>query len=136
MYSIYLYRNRKMKLVEIVLRRGRRRCGRKMEGMSLTKVHCKHIWKSHNEMPLYNWYVLTKNVKIMTDQYSFVLIQHMKELLLKYQVYVGIVWVDYSFIHSHRKPTWVHLESKIMWHKIKYLEHNLKQQITIFSARI
>jgi hypothetical protein len=51
MYFIYLYGIRKMKVVEIVLRREGGGWGRIMEGVNVTKVHCKHIWKCHNEIP-------------------------------------------------------------------------------------
>jgi hypothetical protein len=51
-YFIYLFENRTMKCVEIVLRRVEGGIGRRMEGV--IKVHCKHIWKCHNETTLYN----------------------------------------------------------------------------------
>jgi hypothetical protein len=31
-----------------------------MEGMSLTQVHYKHMWKYHSEFPLYDEYMLYK----------------------------------------------------------------------------
>jgi hypothetical protein len=48
-----VFENRTIKPVEIVLRWGDGRGGSMMEG-NLIKVHCKHIWKCHNETPLYN----------------------------------------------------------------------------------
>jgi hypothetical protein len=42
MYFTYLYENRIMKLVEIILTRGGKR-RRTMEEMNLPKVHCKDI---------------------------------------------------------------------------------------------
>jgi hypothetical protein len=44
-------KNRTMKPVKVLLRRWGGRFGRMMESMNLTKVHCKHIWKCHNEAP-------------------------------------------------------------------------------------
>jgi hypothetical protein len=38
----YVYESRAMKPVECFKKDGRR---------NLTKVHCKHIWKCHNETP-------------------------------------------------------------------------------------
>jgi hypothetical protein len=44
MYFAFIYENRKMKPVEIILRRGEGRGGRTTEGgVNLMKVHCKHI---------------------------------------------------------------------------------------------
>jgi hypothetical protein len=37
-----------------------RRGMRENDGVSLTKVHCKHIWKCHNEILLYSEYMLIK----------------------------------------------------------------------------
>jgi hypothetical protein len=46
---IYLYENKTVKPIEIVLRRGREGWGGMMKGMNLHKVCCKHIWKCDNE---------------------------------------------------------------------------------------
>jgi hypothetical protein len=44
MYFVYVSENRIIKPVEIILRRGRDGAeGRTKEGVSLNKVHCKHI---------------------------------------------------------------------------------------------
>jgi hypothetical protein len=43
--------NRRMKPVEIVLRRGKGEERRMMEGVNLTKTYCKHIHKHHNIYP-------------------------------------------------------------------------------------
>jgi hypothetical protein len=48
MYFVYLYKNKTMKPVKIVLRRVRAG-GRMMEWMNLIKTYCKHICKCHNE---------------------------------------------------------------------------------------
>jgi hypothetical protein len=50
----YTHKKKKKKCVEIVLRRGERGRGRMMEGLTLIKVHCKHICKCHNETSPYN----------------------------------------------------------------------------------
>jgi hypothetical protein len=50
MYIVFIYENRRMKLVEIVLRRGEEGGGRQMEGVNL-KIHCKYRWKCHNVSP-------------------------------------------------------------------------------------
>jgi hypothetical protein len=60
MYFVYVYENRIMKLVEVVLRRGRRGRRENDEGMNLIEIHYKHICKRHNETPLYNYYMLIK----------------------------------------------------------------------------
>jgi hypothetical protein len=49
-----------MKPVEIVLRGGVKDND---SGGEFTKVHCNHIWKYHNETPLYNKYMLIKCLK-------------------------------------------------------------------------
>jgi hypothetical protein len=48
MCFVSIYENRKVKPVEIVQEGGRRRRGRRMEGVTPTKIHCKHICKYHN----------------------------------------------------------------------------------------
>jgi hypothetical protein len=50
-YFVYLYENRIMKPVEIILRRRPGGRGRFMEGMKVTKVHCEQICKCHDETP-------------------------------------------------------------------------------------
>jgi hypothetical protein len=52
-YFIYLYENRAMKFVEIILsrRKGEREND---DGENLTKEHHQHIWKCENEILLYN----------------------------------------------------------------------------------
>jgi hypothetical protein len=57
MYFVYVYENRTLKPVEILLRKGRRRGGRG-EGVAVMKTYCKHIWKYHNVSFLYNYYML------------------------------------------------------------------------------
>jgi hypothetical protein len=49
MKFLYSYKNKTMRPVAIVLRR--REGMRMMEGVNVTKLHCKHIWKCHNETP-------------------------------------------------------------------------------------
>jgi methylphosphotriester-DNA--protein-cysteine methyltransferase len=51
MYFVSIYENRRMKSVEIVLRREEGGRGRMMEGVNLTKIYCKHICKYHNVSP-------------------------------------------------------------------------------------
>jgi hypothetical protein len=41
-----------MKPVEIVLRRVGREIRKMMEEVNLIKIHCKHICKCHNEIPI------------------------------------------------------------------------------------
>jgi hypothetical protein len=48
MWFVYIHENRRMKPVEIVLRRGEEGRGRMMEGVNLTEIHCKHICKYHS----------------------------------------------------------------------------------------
>jgi hypothetical protein len=55
MYFTYLYENRTMKSPKLFLK------GRMVEGVNLIKVHCKHLYKCHNETPMYNSYMLTKS---------------------------------------------------------------------------
>jgi hypothetical protein len=43
MYFVFIYENRRMKPVEIVLRMGDERKGRMMERINLTKIYCKHM---------------------------------------------------------------------------------------------
>jgi hypothetical protein len=62
-YFIYLFANRTMNPVEIVLRRGYKERGRMMEGLSLTQIHCKHIWKCHNETHAVRLMYANKKVK-------------------------------------------------------------------------
>jgi hypothetical protein len=53
-YGQYLYESRTMKPVGIILSCGGGGLRRIMVGVNLTKVHCKHIWKCHSEIPLCN----------------------------------------------------------------------------------
>jgi hypothetical protein len=49
-YFICFYENSTVKLVEIVLSAGEDYEGGTVTvGVNLTKVHCKHVWKCHNE---------------------------------------------------------------------------------------
>jgi hypothetical protein len=52
-----------MKTVEIVPRRGRRRTRKNDGEVNLTKVYGKHIYKYHQCIPLYNYYMLIKILK-------------------------------------------------------------------------
>jgi hypothetical protein len=58
-----MYEDRKMKPIEVVLRRGKGWWGWTMEQMKLIKIYCKHICKCHNISPLYNYYILIKYFK-------------------------------------------------------------------------
>jgi hypothetical protein len=51
MYFAYVYENRTMKPVEIVLRSREGGSGRMMEEINLIKIYHKHICKCHNESP-------------------------------------------------------------------------------------
>jgi hypothetical protein len=51
---VFIFENR-TNSVEIVLRSGKERRGRRMEGVNLIKIYCKHIYKCHNVSPLYNY---------------------------------------------------------------------------------
>jgi hypothetical protein len=51
MYFASIYENRRMKPVEIVVRRGERNWEKMMEEVNLTKIYCKHIWKYHDVFP-------------------------------------------------------------------------------------
>jgi hypothetical protein len=51
MYFESIYENRKMKPVEIVLRRGKRERGKMMEEVNPTKIYFKHECKYHNVSP-------------------------------------------------------------------------------------
>jgi hypothetical protein len=48
MYFLFIYENRRMKPVGIVLRSGEEERERTMEGVNLTKIYCKHICKYHS----------------------------------------------------------------------------------------
>jgi hypothetical protein len=48
-----------MKPIGIVLRRGEE-MWENDGGNEFNKVYCKHMWKCHNETPLYNEYMLIK----------------------------------------------------------------------------
>jgi hypothetical protein len=50
-YFAYVYENRTMKPVEIVLRSREGGSGRMMEEINLIKIYHKHICKCHNESP-------------------------------------------------------------------------------------
>jgi hypothetical protein len=52
MYFVSIYENRRMKPVEIVLRREEEGRGRRMEGVNPTKIYCKHICKYHMYPPV------------------------------------------------------------------------------------
>jgi hypothetical protein len=51
MYFVSIYEYRRMKPVEIVLRKEEGRRGRMTDGVNLTKIYCKHIHKYHNISP-------------------------------------------------------------------------------------
>jgi hypothetical protein len=51
MYFVSIHENRKMKPVEIVLRRVVGGRGRTMDTVNETKIHLKHICKHHNVSP-------------------------------------------------------------------------------------
>jgi hypothetical protein len=59
MYFIFIYENKGMKPVEIVLRRGR---GDEVEQWRKLLRYCKHIGKYYNasRIPPYNYYMLIK----------------------------------------------------------------------------
>jgi hypothetical protein len=48
MYFVFLYENRSMKPVEIVLSSGGGQIRKNDGGVNLIKMHCKHICKYHN----------------------------------------------------------------------------------------
>jgi hypothetical protein len=50
MYFVFIYENTKIKLDEIVLRRGERK-ERLMEGVNVTMICCKHICKHYTIYP-------------------------------------------------------------------------------------
>jgi hypothetical protein len=52
MYFVYMYETRIRKPAEIVLGRGGRR--EKDKGVTLIKIHPKHVCKCHSEKPLYS----------------------------------------------------------------------------------
>jgi hypothetical protein len=58
-YEVFIYENRTMKPVEIVLRRGKEKRNNNIR-VNLFQVHCEHICKCHNESPMYNNYMLIK----------------------------------------------------------------------------
>jgi hypothetical protein len=51
MSFVFIYGNRILKPIEIVLRRVGEKRGRMMEGVNLTKIYYKHICKYHNISP-------------------------------------------------------------------------------------
>jgi hypothetical protein len=51
MHFVSINENRRMKPVEIVLRREEVGRGRTMEEVNPTKIYCKHIHKYHNVSP-------------------------------------------------------------------------------------
>jgi hypothetical protein len=59
MYFVYLYENRTMNPVEIILERGVRDND---GGVNLIKVPCKHIWKCHKPPPMQLIYA-NKNIR-------------------------------------------------------------------------
>jgi hypothetical protein len=52
MCFIYVYENKTMTHVEVVLRRDEGGWGRTMKGVNLIKIHHKYICKYHNESPI------------------------------------------------------------------------------------
>jgi hypothetical protein len=66
MYLVFRYENRRIKSVEIVLRREESRGGRKMEGVNLTKIYCKHIHKYHN-VPTVQLYICVVFLASVSD---------------------------------------------------------------------
>jgi hypothetical protein len=46
-YFVSTHKTRRMKSIEIFLRRGEERRGRMMEGVDPRKIYCKHISKYH-----------------------------------------------------------------------------------------
>jgi hypothetical protein len=70
MYFLSIFENIRMKPIEIVLRRGEKGRGRMMEGVNLTKIHCKHICKYHNISPVQLLYA-NKSFKKNTRQGAF-----------------------------------------------------------------
>jgi hypothetical protein len=50
-YLMYLHENRTMKPVEIVLTSGGRRMRENDGRVTLSKIHCKWVWKCYNETP-------------------------------------------------------------------------------------
>jgi hypothetical protein len=50
-FLFFMHKNRNMKPVEIVLRRGQRR---QREGIEGVDMHCMHVQKYHKEILLYN----------------------------------------------------------------------------------
>jgi hypothetical protein len=59
MYFVFIYENRSMKPVEIVLRWGDREEGRMMEGVKLRYIVNTYV--NISMYPLYNYYMLIKN---------------------------------------------------------------------------
>jgi hypothetical protein len=49
MYFVFIYENRRMKPLEIVLRKGKKE---EREGVNPTKLYFKHICKYHNVSPV------------------------------------------------------------------------------------
>jgi hypothetical protein len=60
-YFIHMYENRIMKPVKNFQRRGKgiKKSNRVVNSI---KVHYMHVWKYHNETPLYNEYMLIKKM--------------------------------------------------------------------------
>jgi hypothetical protein len=51
MYFVSIYENRGMKPIIVLRMGGESGRGRTMEGVNLTKIYCKHIYKYHNVSP-------------------------------------------------------------------------------------
>jgi hypothetical protein len=64
-YFVYIYEDRTMEPIEIVLRKG----GEEWEGLDLIRLHYMHIWKYHSEMPLCNQYMQIK-LEQKSDQFA------------------------------------------------------------------
>jgi hypothetical protein len=58
-YIGFMYENRIVKLVEIILRSGERI--RENDGRGESKLYYKHICKCHMYPPMYNYYMLIEN---------------------------------------------------------------------------
>jgi hypothetical protein len=63
MYFVFMYENRTMKPVKIVLRREGRGMRKNHKGVSLIKTYSKHICKCHNVSSLYNYSMLIKKTE-------------------------------------------------------------------------
>jgi hypothetical protein len=57
---VFIYENRILKYVEIVLRKWEGRRRRTIEGVNIMQIYFKHMSKCQNIFPLYNYHVLIK----------------------------------------------------------------------------